>query len=166
MNLQIVLFKPTYELESAFKACADYVNISGFTIKPGGRPGSSRAAGIEIINNKNCKIFNNIISGYFCGIYIETHANNNIITNNMITDYGGVSLSYPPYEGTGIYVHLSDSTAIIGNIIPREAHYAAILLEKSSSNTITNNNVGYIRLSASDGNTISNNNIDSTRLWG
>jgi len=121
---------------------ADWVNISGFTIRNGG------GAGIDIDSNYNM-IQNNTISNNNCGIYLIGASFNNLTYNNITSNNGnGMSLGSSNYntitENTitsnndnGIFLRLSDYNTIIGNIISNKNN--GVYIGGSNHNNITGN---------------------------
>ena len=93
---------------------ADYVNISGFTIK--GATGTGDKAGIYLGNSvDHCNISNNNVSNNYFGIYLHS-SSNNIITNNIISHNGN----------HGLYC-VSGSPTLISNTFNNNTGYAAYL---------------------------------------
>ena len=68
--------------DHVFEVTADYVNISGFTVK--GAIGS-RKAGIYLHNVNNCSILDDIASNNRYGIYLH-YSGNNTLTNNTMSE--------------------------------------------------------------------------------
>ena len=137
-------------------ATADYVDISGFTIK---RPtfGYFYFAEIYLYFADYCDISNNLCSetGGGNGIWLR-NSNNNSISNNVCSKSGGY----------GIYLDYSNSTSIFNNTCSKSRN--AIRLRHSNSNTISNNicssnTLGICLIRRSNNNTISNNNCSSNR---
>ncbi len=131
---------------------ADWVNISGFTIK---NCGDIVNAGIEIHSDYNTITANRIVSNInYYGIEIYDHSNSNIISDNIITgNNAGISIWWYSCNNivadnyissninTGVYVYYSSNNNLIIN------------------NIIMNNNVGIdVRYSCNES-TISGNNI-------
>ncbi len=115
---------------------ADWVNISGFTIKSGSSAFYRSAKGINISSNYNA-IFDNNISNNGYGIYLYK-SSYNIITNNNIMENGGMTIlgSF----GAGIYLDTTFSNTIMGNTIGDNIHLG-ISLYNSSNNIISDNNI-------------------------
>ena len=129
---------------------ADWVNITGFTIKNSGS--SIFNSGIKFSNVKNCCIYNNNVSDNGrMGICINFSSTNRILNNtcNSNNDYG-------------IYL-LSSPSNIIKNNYCFNNTLDAIGLQSSSNNIINNNSFSYnrfgIELVSSSSNIISDNSI-------
>ena len=108
--------------EDVFHIAADYVNISGFTIRR-----AYDAAGIRI-ESDFCNVSNNICSNNIDGINIR-YSNNNSITNNDCS-----------YNRFGIYLSNSNNNSIINNNCSKNK-YDGVRIDGSSNNKITNNNI-------------------------
>jgi len=123
---------------------ADWVNISGFTIRNGG------GAGIDIDSNYNT-IQNNTISNNNCGIYLIGACFNNLMDNNITSNNGnGMSLGSSDYNtitdntiaannDKGIYLYLSDCNTIIGNTVSNKNN--GVYIGGSSHNNIKGNTI-------------------------
>ena len=75
--------------DHVFEVSADYVNISGFTIKDGG------GCGISLVHAENCNIANNIVSNNKDGIFLGSSSNNTIANNTVSSNKrGGIRLYY------------------------------------------------------------------------
>jgi len=122
---------------------ADWVNISGFTIRNGS------FAGIYINKDYN-SIIDNIVSYNKYGIVLEVSNHYNEIIDNTITsnDDGDLLLgsshhniiknnTFSSNNGCGISLHLSNYNTIIGNNISNKKY--GIYLGGSSCNNITGN---------------------------
>jgi parallel beta-helix repeat protein len=100
--------------DHVFDITADYVNISGFTIK--GAKGTGDKAGIHLGNGvDHCNISDNNVSNNYFGIYLHS-SSNNIITNNIISHNGN----------HGLYC-VSGSPTLISNTFNNNTGYAAYL---------------------------------------
>jgi len=107
---------------------ADYVNISGFTIKNSGKIDYPNVdSGIHINSDNNIISDNNIFSNDNCGIYIYS-SSNNTITNN-----------YFYHMKYGIYLEYSTRNNISSNIISSNIEYGIYLSYLSNNNTISDN---------------------------
>jgi parallel beta-helix repeat protein len=155
---------------------ADYINITGFTIKTGG------TAGIRFNYSNNSLIMNNRVEENDYGIQIlrsnDTIIKNNIVSNNSLYDGIYVSESRNTTienndcinnNGRGIYLRReSSNTKIIGNNVSENRH-GIYISDLSNNNTIINNiilsNTGTVAwaaglsIYASFGNLIVNNSI-------
>jgi len=133
---------------------ADWVNISGFTIRNG-------ISGIRIYCSEYNTITGNIISNnIFDGISLYDSNSNTIIGNTISSN-----------NNDGIILHGSSSNTITGNTISSNNNYG-IILSGSNSNTISGNTISsnhdygiYLYLS-SNRNTISLNTISDNGLVG
>jgi parallel beta-helix repeat protein len=129
---------------------ADWVNITGFTITKGGS--SFENAGLKLIDNKNCKIYENCISnnGYY-GIYLYNSSWNEILNNSAYNNYWDcINLKYSrgnnivdntlySTEGIGIMAYYSDETSIQSNTA--WDHWGSIYLLRSNQSSVINNSV-------------------------
>jgi len=135
---------------------ADWVNISGFTIRGG-------YDGIDIDSDYNTITDNTISLNNGSGIRLSWSSNSNKITGNTIS-----SNSFQ-----GIKLYISSNNTITGNNISNNGFWLngfGIWLESTSNNTITGNNIIsnyrigiYIRLS--NNNTITGNSFFNDGLW-
>jgi parallel beta-helix repeat protein len=132
----IVQAATTYEY--AFEITADYVNISGFTVKRA--TGVYAYAGIHLENANYCSIANNSVSNNWMDGIELYYSSNNILTNNNVSNNG--------YDGIEFYY--SSNNILINNTVNLNT-LTGISLYGSLNNTITNN-------------TASNNNI-GIELW-
>ena len=77
-----------YSYLSVFVVKANYVNISGFTVR-----GATRSAGIYLGTDANhCNISDNIASNNYRGISLWGSSNNNLTNNNVSNNYCGIHL--------------------------------------------------------------------------
>lgn len=144
---------------------ADWVNISGFTIKNGGK--NSNDAGIELYRAKNCSIIsNNVSSNGYYGIYsfgMKPQEFVNRIENNII--------SFNNYSG--VYLIASAKNYVINNIIYDNNKLNSntdggvkiyLFSDKNeiTGNTIYNNKYSGIICYSSHNNVINYNKIDNT----
>lgn len=133
-----VTFVEAAHQDDVFHVTADYINISGFTIR--GETGGEKSA-ISLHGSAT----NNV---QYCNI------SNNIISETFVPGYG-----YPrPYHGISLYY---TSNTIVENNKVYESWIYAIQLYQSENNTLAKNTVSEsvvgIRLAASRNNTLSNN---------
>lgn len=121
---------------------ADWVNISGFTIRNSGGLNNTKkyAVGIKIHSNHN-SIMYNIISGNHIGINLVETSSYNIISNNNITSN--------KYDG--IDIDKSNNNKIMNNNIKNNDY--GISHSYSNYNTFRGNN-------------IISNSIDGMWIWG
>ena len=106
---------------------ADYVTISGFTIKNGYLPYSSYA-GIFINSKYNIISGNNIIENNI-GFTLETGSSNNTICNNIIKHNGRIIL------------HETMNNQIFDNLIEENNSTVIINLEFANNNSIFSNTI-------------------------
>nr|MDO8083115.1 right-handed parallel beta-helix repeat-containing protein [Candidatus Freyarchaeota archaeon] len=164
--------------DNAFEVTADYVNISGFTVKGA----SVNVAGICLSNVKYCKISNNIGSGNDYFIYLNYTTNSIIENNNASSNAWGIVLvnsgnnivrdnNASSNSNTGIDLHYtgSNNNLVINN--NANLNVRGIYLYSSNNNTIKNNTClgnewDGIMLSASSSYNIIENNTCSSGGYG
>lgn len=162
--------------DHVFAVTADYVNISGFTVKGAGFSGPylpKYYAGIYLGNADFCNVSYNKASDNCYGICLD-NSNDNILKNNDVNsnDYYGIKLSgssnndvtnnnVNSNEGDGICLYSSNNCKLESNIISN--NYRGIILSSSSGNNIVKNTIKHnhysgIRLSSSSNyNTLTSN---------
>jgi len=135
-----------------FEVTADYVNITGFTVK-----NATGGYGI-VLRSDHCTISCNTVTNNPCGIVMEFSSNNTLTDNiaNSNNNYG-ILLSY------------SNNNILINNTANSNKYDHGICLGSSSSNTLINNtansnNKGGIYLGHSDNNTVTNNTCNLNKL--
>jgi parallel beta-helix repeat protein len=160
--------------DHVFEVTADYVNISGFTIK-----GATGKNGVYLKSAQYCDVSNNDISNNYNGVCLYTASHNKIMNNNVSNNVGAFGTNNP--RG-GVYLYNSNGNKITHNDLShnqdgivlkgssnendvehnnvKSNDYWGIILENShnnkiASNTVNENGWGGIRLKASS----SNNNI-------
>jgi len=144
--------------DHVFEVTADYVNISGFTVKGATLGYSYYTTGIYIYEACYCNISNNIVSNNKYGIDLS-YSSNNTITNNIVLNnyYYGICLS-------------SSTNNTITNNNASNNYDGILLHDSSNNNTITNNNVSNnyagIELYKSSNNNIANNIANSNNYCG
>ena len=168
--------------DHVFEVTADYVNLSGFTVKG---TSSYPKAGVCLSYADFCNISDNIAINNSCGIYLY-YNNNNILTGNTATnnDFAGIYLRDSDYNTVmgntvtnnhfGIYMSNSDYNTLTGNIANSNILVGMTLYYSDTNiliNNTANNNPYYgITLEHFDtnniliNNTASNNNYDGIRL--
>ena len=118
--------------DHVFEVTADYVNISGLTVK--GATGWNRAGIYLGFWTEHCVISNNSASNNYHGTTLEFSSNNNL-TNNIASN-----------NDFGIYLWYSESNTLTGNNASNN-HFGVYLTDCSHSNTlisnIANSNNGY-----------------------
>ena len=129
-----------------FAVTADWVNISGFTVRGAT---CNYMAGIYLNNVNYCNISENNASENHHGICLDS-SSSNTIKNNTANSNGM----------NGICLYHSSSNMLMNNTA-NSNDWSGIYLESSSSNTLMNNtasnNTHGIRLEYSSSNTIENN---------
>ena len=142
-----------------FKIVANYVNISGFSIKNATINVHNHIydpnAGIYIDNAGWCNISDNIISNNYFGIKIYSIYSNNKISNNIIKNnevgifiFSFHYFSYNTVIGNiistnkiGVEIQYSRGNTIVENTIIRNSDYGIYLLYPSSKNNIYRNDL-------------------------
>ncbi len=107
-----------------FDITANYVNITGFTVK-----GATFRAGIYIDGVSYCNIKNNNLMNSQSGIYMSSSSSNNIINN---------TISNNKY---GIYMSSSSSNNVSCNWVHNNSDSGFYLSDGSTGNTIEHNNI-------------------------
>ena len=137
---------------------ADWVNITGFTVR--NSSWLPNAAGIELHWVNNCRVYdNNVSSNDQMGIYLENSHNNTIVNNSAENNIG--------IQGGGIHLSLSSNNTVSNNSVSGNAY--GIYLGYSDNNTVTGNNASTnwdygVFLQNAARNTISNNTFYDN--WG
>jgi len=137
--------------DHVFEVTADYVNISGFTVKDAI---ANFKVGISLDSVGHCNISDNNASNNWYGISLYSSRNNIIADNNISNN-----------TGCGIYLqNYSENNTIVNNIVSNNDD--GIGLSFSRKNTITDNNELLnddcgIRLYYSSNTTIMNNNASN-----
>jgi len=132
-----------------FKITADYVDVTGFTVK-----NATSSYGLYLYHADHCRISDNTASNNRDGISIH-YSCSNTLTNNTANsnDYHGIHLLYS-----------SNNTLTYNNA---SNNYAGIYIEDSSnynileSGTVNSNSWYGIYLSSSSNNTLKNNTANS-----
>ncbi|MCK4736113.1 MAG: right-handed parallel beta-helix repeat-containing protein, partial [Methanophagales archaeon] len=166
-----------YPKDHVFEVTADYVTISGFTVK--GATGILKA-GIYLDSYiDHCNIYDNKASNNSNGIYLPESSNYNSISSNIAVDNGnGICISSSSgnkiYNNSassntyGIRLSSSSDNKITSNTA--SSNYYGIPLLESNNNTISSNNVfdsnSGISLSSSSSNRISNNSASNNNYGG
>ena len=128
-----------------FEVAADYVNLSGFTVK-----GAYEGPGIYLYSADYCFISNNICSENEGGILLMVSENNDVSNNNC------------PSNNCSIYLTDSANNSVSGNVCSYSSGFG-IYIEESTNNSISNNNwtynfAGICLCNSSDNNSIFKNN--------
>jgi parallel beta-helix repeat protein len=135
-----------------FAVSADYVTISGFTLK-GGITDCGKA-GVGLIGVAYCNITDNVAINDSYGIRLLSGSNNNSITNNLLREnYKGIELSGASNDNLilennassnadyGIWIESSHRNIVTHNIVSRAEGGGNIFLLGSNSNSITYNTI-------------------------
>jgi nitrous oxidase accessory protein len=136
-----------------FNVTADYVNITGFTVKNVRRIDK---AGIHLNGADNCIISNNrVLNNSGRGIDLVRYSSNNLLINNSVLN-----------NGIGIFLYFQINNTIISNNIVKNNGRGIHLSWGSDHNILINNYVlnngyGIYLYYCSDNNTIVNNTASS-----
>ena len=162
--------------EPVFEVTADYVNVSGFTVKGAtDRVG----AGIYFYNAKHCNISNNNVSDNRYGIHLK-ESDNNVLANNTLNSNHWESIySHGSSNNSiinnnisdnccGIYLVLESNNNVMANNILNSNFESSIYLSESNNNTLSNNKAsnngdGIYLEHQSDDNTLMNNTVSSNK---
>jgi len=173
-----------YSNDPVFEVTADYVSISGFSVKgaTGGGNGITLTHGVSY-----CDLSNNNCSGSRCGITLCSFCSHNTLTNNIANsnDIYGIHLFSSNSNNltnniansnkhNGIHLYSSNNNAITNNIANSNNNsfgYGISLFRESSNNTLedntaNSNNNGINLDSSSNYNTLANNTADSNNDYG
>ena len=164
--------------DHVFEVTADYVNISGFTVK-----NTTGGIGVGIyLGNRvdHCNISGNNATNNYWGIYLHYSCNNTITANSASYNEHGISLHYSSNNTItnniasnnpnccGIYLSHSCNNTITANSASYNTH--GIFLDCSGNNTLIANSASYnfngFYLSCSSNNTLINNSANSNTDWG
>jgi len=132
--------------DNVFEVTANYVNISGFTVK--GATGYFYPA-IYLNKVSYCNITNNKVLNSSHGIRLQYSSNNTLTNNNVLNN-----------ENYGIDLLYSNNNTLTNNSI--SCNHLGIRLWDSNSNTLTNNNISHNDLGIylwSNNNTLINNSV-------
>ena len=149
------ILEAEYSSGDVFHVGADYVNISGFTVK--GAMGAE-CAGISLTYAEHCNISGNDASKNQWGISLLS-SSSNTITNNKASENGDF----------GIALVSSSSNTITNNYASHNNAIGIGLFKDSNSNIITGNNASYhlggsgVALANSGNNTLRDNVMSSNR---
>ena len=142
--------------DHVFDVTADYVNISGFTVKGATTEYQYYTAGIYLFGASYCNISNNNVSNKHDGIDLYESSNNIIANNNANWN-----------SDDGIVLDEDSSNNIIANNSANwNSNDGIILADESSNNVIANNNAnwnsddGIVLADESSNNIIANNNAN------
>lgn len=154
---------------------ADFVNITGFTIRYSGTvTGPDPDSGIELENVSNCRVFENSVFECETGINIYYSHENNVTDNNISNiDYEGIWLRYSSnnsithntfmYNWVAIYHEESSNNNTISYNEIKYNEDGIWLLDTSdiivSYNNCTNNDWFNVYLQTTDNISIINNNL-------
>jgi parallel beta-helix repeat protein len=161
--------------DHVFNVTADYVNISGFTVKDAWGYAAGYKAGIFLSNVTHCNISGNNVTNNGNGIYLWI-SNNTILEDNTASNStyeGGILLEYSSNNtiagntansnSGGILVRLSSNNNTLTNNTASNNDWVGILLANSNdttllSNTANSNYYSGIRLYQACNNTLTGNN--------
>ena len=160
--------------DHVFDVTADYVNISGFTMKDAAKRSN---AGIYLHTDHSNISDNNALDNY-CGIRLN-YSNNNIISNNNCSNNNyGIRLAYSNDNSIsnsncsnkwygGIYLWRSNNNSMLNNVCLNKRE--GIYLSSSNNNSILNNtcsNNWYgITLAASSKNELKGNTLIKNGIY-
>ena len=135
--------------DHVFEVTADYVNITGFTVKGAT---SYKKAGIYLDGAEHCYISDLKASNNDYGIYLDHSRYNNLTKNTASNNYDGIYLLWSSNN------NLTNNTA--------SNNYDGICLCASSSNNLTGNTFANDGLFLSSGypNTVENNTVNGKPL--
>jgi parallel beta-helix repeat protein len=130
---------------------ADHVKISGFTIRNGGSKPYTAYASIRLFSIGNI-ILNNILTGSWCGVWMEHYSDYNLIANNTIME-----------NLNGIAGEIWHNTKILSNVIKNNL-MGIWIGPYSQNNVISFNNITEqwsegIMMMQSSNNTFEGNNV-------
>ena len=103
---------------------ANWVNMSGFTVRDSGPNGNPRDAGIEVNNAHHVTVSDNMFSSNRDAIYLY-NSNDSLVADNTVDDF------------EGIHIANSRNITISGNVISTQ--YYGIYLDSSVTCKISNN---------------------------
>jgi parallel beta-helix repeat protein len=143
--------------DHVFSITADWVNISGFTVK--NATGSGKA-GIYLGNGvDHCNISSNNATDNHCGIYLFSWSINNTLMGNIANSN----------NNHGIYLYFSSTNSLTGNTANSNNQYGIYLYNSSTNslmgNTARDNNYG-IYFWASNTNNLTGNTANSNNQYG
>jgi parallel beta-helix repeat protein len=152
------IVRATNSNDHVFKVTADYVNISGFTVKNAtgyGKGGICLRSGID-----HCNISDNTALNNYIGIKLY-ESSNNIIAGNIASDNKRLGI---------LLKNSSNNNTVTGNIASNNNIHGILLLKNSNNNTITGNTAGNngwcgIGLNISSNNNTITGNTASNNEW-
>lgn len=141
-------------IASVVHITADFVNITGFTMRYTGS--TFRDAALYLDSVRSCNVVDNLFFQYQTAIFLEYSSNNTIENNDIISG------------GNGIISLSSPNNGIIDNFV--FDNYNGIVLTDSNNTTVINNEVvnGWFSIIShrSNGITIKQNNASQNVNWG
>jgi|GEM_PF-787108 len=156
---------------------ANYVNVSGFTVRNSGSNWNDACIKATSTNNR---IASNMLTGSAVGLYLY-QSTNNTVTNNTITSTTGVSLSSSSNNNTFMYnvltnctdmgfnIDLSSNNNLMANTITNTSQYGIRLYSASNnnilSNTITNSGSYDFYLASSSSATSINTSFNASKVY-
>lgn len=149
-NPEDVVIRPRNPEDSIFSVQANNVTIEGFTLS--GMKGKGN--GIWLYDSIGCSLKNNIISGNFWGIFLES-SDENTIESNFLNDN----------DRCGIFLVESHQNLVENNNINNQ--YDGLVLDSSNSNILRDNlicensNLGIMLRDDSNGNQLYENKMNN-----
>jgi parallel beta-helix repeat protein len=87
------------EYQDVVKITADWINMSGFTLKNSGSAGyPDYDVGLELNNSNHCSVFNNNVSNNWFGIWLSYSLNNSIICNKVSSNERMMVYGFPIHQ--------------------------------------------------------------------
>ncbi|WP_440946421.1 NosD domain-containing protein [Methanosarcina sp. T3] len=163
--------------DHVFYVNANNVKISGFTIS--GANQNSPYSGIYLSRVKSCTVEDNIISGNWYGIYLDSSASN-ALSNNAVSSNSDTGIyldnsasnvlsnnTVSSNSGTGIYLLSSVNNKLTDNTVSSNYRNGIWLKDNSNTNTLTGNlassntRAGFLLDNQCIGNNLVNNIVDT-----
>jgi len=137
--------------DHVFEVTADYVNISGFTVK--GATGT-RKAGIHL-NADHCNISYNVASNNYNGIRLYESNNNTIVNNSVYENRWGITAHESNFnrienntvhenrgqKGDGINLYRSEGNIVKRNVVFNNTDAGIQVMNNSCNNLIEENDI-------------------------
>jgi parallel beta-helix repeat protein len=172
---EVTIIQAMYGDDSVFEITANYVDISGFTVKEANKESQWGSAGMKLNHADYCNISQIIATDNEDGIILN-YSCHNILSNNIATmsEYCGY-YSYTSDENTlmnndfssngwkGIYLQFSSKNLLANNIASNNNNGIEIDLSSNSNriynNTANSNNCDGICIDDTSAGSILNNNM-------